>query len=137
MHLTTGHPLAPMSVRRYVGAAITTTMKKIPHFLTLALLALGFAIFSSGCAGTATSASTGEFIDDSVITAKVKTELIRDDFVKARDVNVDTFRGTVQISGFVDSPEQKARAGEIAAQITGVRNVVNNITVKVAEPPRR
>jgi hyperosmotically inducible periplasmic protein len=109
-------------------------MKKFTSLLSLALLALGLAAFTSGCAGTATRASTGEMIDDSVITAKVKTELIRDEFVKARDVNVDTFRGTVQISGFVEREEQKARAGEIAAQTNGVRNVVNNITVKIPEP---
>ena len=111
-------------------------MKKITYFLSLLLLACGLAAFTSGCAGTATRASTGEMIDDSVITAKVKTELIRDEFVKARDVNVDTFRGTVQLSGFVERDEQKQRAGEIARQINGVRDVVNNITVKTQEQPR-
>jgi len=105
-------------------------MKKFTQLLSLAFLLTGIAFISSGCAGTATRASTGEMIDDSVITAKVKTELIRDEFVKARDVNVDTFRGTVQLSGFVEREEQKARAGEIASQINGVQNVVNNITVK-------
>jgi osmotically-inducible protein OsmY len=109
-------------------------MKKLTYFLSLLLLAVGVAAFTSGCAGTATRASTGEMIDDSVITAKVKTELIRDEFVKARDVNVDTFRGTVQLSGFVEREEQKQRAGEIARQINGVRDVVNNITVKAQEP---
>lgn len=108
-------------------------MKKLTYFLSLLLLAVGVAAFTSGCAGTATRASTGEMIDDSVITAKVKTELIRDEFVKARDVNVDTFRGTVQLSGFVEREEQKQRAGEIARQINGVRDVVNNITVKAQE----
>lgn len=111
-------------------------MKKLPYFLSLLVLAFGLAAFTSGCAGTATRASTGEMIDDSVITAKVKTELIRDEFVKARDVNVDTFRGTVQLSGFVERDEQKARAAEIARQVTGVRDVVNNITVKTQEAPR-
>lgn len=109
-------------------------MKKLTYFLSLLLLAVGVAAFTSGCAGTATRASTGEMIDDSVITAKVKTELIRDEFVKARDVNVDTFRGTVQLSGFVEREEQKQRAGEIARQINGVRDVVNNITIKAQEP---
>ena len=112
-------------------------MKKFTRFLSLALLVSGLAFLNFGCAGTDTRASTGEMIDDSVITAKVKTELIRDEFVKARDVNVDTFRGTVQLSGFVERDEQKARAGEIAQQVTGVQNVVNNITVKAAEDPNR
>ncbi|MBA4138279.1 MAG: transporter [Opitutus sp.] len=111
-------------------------MKKLPYFLSLLAIALGLAVFTSGCAGTATRASTGEMIDDSVITAKVKTELIKDEFVKARDVNVDTFRGTVQLSGFVEREDQKARAAEIASQINGVQNVVNNITVKTQEAPR-
>lgn len=109
-------------------------MKKITYLLSLVLLTAGLASFATGCAGTATRASTGEMIDDSVITAKVKTELIRDEFVKARDVNVDTFRGTVQLSGFVEREEQKARAGEIARQVNGVNDVVNNITVKAQEP---
>jgi osmotically-inducible protein OsmY len=116
-------------------------MKNIIRIFSVAFLLSGLALLSTGCAGTATRASTGEMIDDSVITAKVKTELIRDEFVKARDVNVDTFRGTVQLSGFVERDEQKARAGEIAAAVTGVQNVVNNITVKAADvdpnaPPR-
>ncbi|MBI2510661.1 MAG: BON domain-containing protein [Opitutae bacterium] len=114
-------------------------MKPFTRILSAAALAAGLAgsvVLSTGCAGTATRASTGEMIDDSVITAKVKTELIRDEVVKARDINVDTFRGTVQLSGFVETPEQKARAGDIAARVTGVHNVVNNITVKVLPPPR-
>jgi osmotically-inducible protein OsmY len=114
-------------------------MKQIPRILSVAVLAAGLSsltVLSTGCAGTATRASTGEMIDDSVITAKVKTELIRDEMVKARDVNVDTFRGTVQLSGFVETQEQKARAGDIAARVTGVNNVVNNITVKTPQQPR-
>lgn len=114
-------------------------MKSLPRLLSVAILTAGLSglvVFSAGCAGTATRASTGEMIDDSVITAKVKTELIRDEVVKARDINVDTFRGTVQLSGFVETPEQKARAGDIAARVTGVNNVVNNITVKTPQPPR-
>lgn len=114
-------------------------MKQFTRILSISALAAGLSgpiILSTGCAGTATRASTGEMIDDSVITAKVKTELIRDEVVKARDVNVDTFRGTVQLSGFVETREQKARAGDIAARVTGVHNVVNNITVKTPQPPR-
>lgn len=111
-------------------------MKQLPRILSVAVLAAGLSVLSVGCAGTSTRASTGEMIDDSVVTAKVKTELIRDEVVKARDVNVDTFRGTVQLSGFVETPEQKARAGDIASRVTGVHNVVNNITVKTPQQPR-
>lgn len=110
-------------------------MKQLLRILSIAALATGLSVLSVGCAGTATRASTGEMLDDSVVTAKVKTELIRDEAVKARDVNVDTFRGTVQLSGFVETAEQKARAGDIAARVTGVNNVVNNITVKTPQRP--
>ncbi len=83
-----------------------------------------------GCAGTATSSSTGEYIDDSAITAKVKAAMVQDPTVKARDVKVETFKGVVQLSGFVDSQNEKARAEQIAAGVAGVQSVQNNITVK-------
>lgn len=83
-----------------------------------------------GCAGTDTSASTGQYIDDRTLTAKVKTALVRDDEVKARDINVETFKGTVQLTGFVDSREQVNRAGEVARNIEGVRTVQNDLRLK-------
>lgn len=106
-------------------------MKKIlPSLLAAITLASAPLVLSSGCAGTATRESTGEYVDDTATTAKVKTELIRDPVVKARQVEVETFRGTVQLSGFVDTDEQKSRAAEIARTVTGVKEVKNNITVK-------
>jgi hyperosmotically inducible periplasmic protein len=104
--------------------------KAIPSLLLAASLLAAPLLITSGCAGTATRQSTGEFVDDSAITAKVKTELIKDPVVKARQVEVETFKGTVQLSGFVDTDEQKARAAEIARTITGVTEVRNNISVK-------
>ncbi len=99
--------------------------------MSLAILAAaGASVFSTGCASTSTRESTGEYIDNSAITAKVKTALAEDEIVKARQINVDTFRGTVQLSGFVNTSAEKARAGTIAAGIPGVRDVKNNITVK-------
>lgn len=83
-----------------------------------------------GCAGTETSASTGQYIDDRALTAKVKTALVRDDEVKAREINVETFKGTVQLTGFVDSREQVRRAEEIARDIEGVRTVQNDLRLK-------
>lgn len=83
-----------------------------------------------GCAGTETSASTGQYIDDRTLTAKVKTALVRDDEVKARDINVETFKGSVQLTGFVDSREQVNRAGEVARNIEGVRTVQNDLRLK-------
>src|SRR6202035_19516 len=66
---------------------------------------------------------------DTVITAKVKTALIQDPATKARQIEVDTFRGTVQLNGFVDSADEKAAASRVAHSIDGVQNVRNNLTV--------
>lgn len=96
--------------------------------LLLCVAAVGTVL--PGCAGTATRDSTGEFIDDATITTKVKAELVRDETVKARDVKVVTFRGVVQISGFVDTPAQKDRAELLAKGVAGVKSVENNIIVK-------
>lgn len=96
----------------------------------LCLSGLGMVALQSGCAATATKESTGEYIDDSTITTKVKAAFIHDDKVKSFDVSVETFKGIVQLSGFVDTSEQKSRAGEVARGVTGVREVKNNITVK-------
>ncbi len=107
-------------------------MKKSVHILTVLLaVASPVAFFGfSGCAGSSTRESTGEYVDDSAITAKVKAALAKDDGVKAREVNVETFKGTVQLSGFVNSQAEKSRAADIAKGIQGVESVKNNITVK-------
>ena len=102
----------------------------VPTLITILALGGGIATMSSGCAGTATRESTGEYIDDASITAKVKAAYVKDPVVKALQVNVDTFKANVQLSGFVDTAEQKARAEQIAAGITGVAGVKNNITLK-------
>jgi hyperosmotically inducible protein len=83
----------------------------------------------AACAATRTQQSTGEQIDDSVITAKVKAALIEDPTTKAHQVQVDTFRGTVQLNGFVDSADEKAAAARVAHSVNGVQNVRNNLTV--------
>jgi hyperosmotically inducible protein len=93
------------------------------------VLSLGTVAFT-GCAGTSTRESTGEYIDSSAITARVKSALASDEFVRARDVEVETFRSTVQLSGFVDSDAQKDRATEVARSVSGVEEVKNNLIVK-------
>ena len=102
----------------------------VPTLVALLTLGGAAATLSTGCAGTATRESTGEYIDDATITTKVKAAFVKDPVVKAIQVNVDTFKGTVQLSGFVDTSEQKARAEQIARGIMGVSNVTNNITLK-------
>lgn len=107
----------------------------VPTLATILALT-GALAFQTGCAGTATRESTGEYIDDAATTTKVKAAFVKDPLVKALDVNVDTFKGTVQLSGFVDSAEQKARAEEIAKTVQGVTAVKNNLTLKTAASPQ-
>ncbi|HET8905045.1 MAG TPA: BON domain-containing protein [Saccharospirillum sp.] len=95
-----------------------------------AMLAILLLTTVIGCAGSATQESTGEYIDDTWITTKVKASLVDDPDVKAREVNVETFKGVVQLSGFVESEEAMARAVAIAASIEGVKSVRNNMTIK-------
>jgi len=83
-----------------------------------------------GCAGTPTKESTGEYVDDAAITTKVKAALLKDDVVKSFQVQVETFKGVVQLSGFVDNSDQKDAAAKDAAAVPGVSDVKNNITVK-------
>ena len=82
------------------------------------------------CASTRTHESTGEYVDDSVITTKVKTLLANDDFFKSFEISVETFKGTVQLSGFVNSRQAVNKAGEIARGVNGVKSVKNNLIVK-------
>jgi hyperosmotically inducible periplasmic protein len=104
-----------------------TSIRTIAALLALAASA---TLFTSGCAGTPTRRSTGEFVDDATLTTKVKSEFVSDPVVKALDVKVDTFKGNVQLNGFVDTAEEKARAEQIARTITGVVSVQNALTVK-------
>ena len=101
----------------------------LARLLLAALLASG-AAFAGGCAATATRESTGEYIDNTAITAKVKAALASDEVVKAREVSVETFRGTVQLSGFVNTETERERAAQIASSVVGVREVKNNLIVK-------
>ncbi|MDP3668784.1 MAG: BON domain-containing protein [Telluria sp.] len=82
------------------------------------------------CAPTATREGTGEYIDDSLITAKVKTALAADPDVKATEINVETFKGNVQLSGFVNSSENVQKAVELARNVKGVKSVKNDMRVK-------
>jgi hyperosmotically inducible protein len=81
------------------------------------------------CAATRTQQSAGEQIDDSVVTAKVKAALIDDPATKARQIEVDTFRGTVQLNGFVDTAAEKDAATRVAHSVDGVQNVRNNLAI--------
>lgn len=92
------------------------------------LIVLGLGVL--GCAGSETRQSTGEYIDDAAITSKVKSKLLSDDDVSGMAVEVETYKGVVQLSGFVDSDAERRRAEDLAEEVTGVRNVRNDIRVK-------
>jgi hyperosmotically inducible protein len=83
-----------------------------------------------GCAGSATRESTGEYIDDTWITTKVKAALVDDSVVKATEVNVETFKGVVQLSGFVSSKAAMDQAVRVAGDIDGVTAVENDMQIK-------
>ena len=104
-------------------------MKKrniVIHCLVLLMLIATFA----ACAATRTQESTGEFVDDSVITTKVKSLLAQDDFLKSFQISVETYKGIVQLSGFVNSRQAVNRAGEIVRTVQGVKSVKNDLIVK-------
>lgn len=92
--------------------------------------ALALAIVVTGCAGNQYERSTGESVDDSATTGRVKRALSADKTYKYSDVKVTTFKGNVQLSGFVDNNDQKDRAVELAKTVPGVKEVENRITIK-------
>jgi len=83
-----------------------------------------------GCAGNAHKESTGEYVDDSWITSKVKAAFVNDKTLSAAEINVETFKGTVQLSGFVKDPGDVSHAGNVAREIKGVTAVKNDLHVK-------
>jgi hyperosmotically inducible protein len=100
-------------------------------FRSLAVIAmLGGAAAVAACTSTPRQESTGEYIDSAAITTKVKAELIKDPVTKAGQISVETFKDTVQLSGFVDTAQSKARAEQIARNVQGVRAVRNDLVVK-------
>jgi osmotically-inducible protein OsmY len=83
-----------------------------------------------GCASTATRESPGEYLDDSTLTAKVKAAFVHDPVVKAFDVSVQTYKGAVQLSGFVNTVSEKNQAETVARGVRGVKSVTNSLIVK-------
>ena len=92
----------------------------------LVVLITGFA----ACASTSNQEGAGEYVDDSVITTKVKSQLAADDFLKSFEISMETYKGIVQLSGFVDSQKTVNKAGEIARGVQGVKSVENDLNVK-------
>ena len=104
-------------------------LAKSASFLAL-IGALALGGLAAGCASTPTSDSTGQYVDDTVITTKVKNALLADGAVKSSEISVQTVKRVVQLSGFVDTSDQKSAAEKDAAAIPGVKDVKNNLIVK-------
>lgn len=102
---------------------------KLSYRIHLILLGLVLAILSA-CAPSGAHRGTGEYIDDAAITTRVKTAFAADPEVKATEVQVETYKGTVQLSGFVESPESAARAAQLARDVPGVKEVRNSMVVR-------
>ena len=94
------------------------------------LICIGLIVVTLGCASTPTRESTGEYIDDSTITTKVKAAIFNDPSLKVFQINVETFKGEVQLSGSVDSDQIVNKAGEVARGVGGVKSVKNDLIVK-------
>jgi osmotically-inducible protein OsmY len=96
------------------------------------IIALVLAAALAGCSATAHDRSTGQVVDDAALTAKVKQQLIEEDNVNAASVNVTTYRGVVQLSGFVETDEARRRAENAAKDVEGVRSVQNDLRIAPA-----
>ena len=103
-------------------------MKQLKYISTI-ILAVMFATLL-GCASTSKQEGTGEYIDDSVITTKVKAAVFNEPTLKSAEINVETFKGVVQLSGFVNSTADVNKAVEIARGVKGVSSVKNDMRVK-------
>jgi osmotically-inducible protein OsmY len=106
-----------------------TIMSKLNLILRL-LISLVLVVSVAGCAGGKNYESTGEYLDDSAITTKVKTSILANSKLKTLQISVETFKGVVQLSGFVDSSEASTKAANIARTVKGVKMVNNSLIVK-------
>lgn len=100
------------------------TLNRIPMVLATA------ALLAAGCASTSTQESTGQYVDDTAITTKVKAAIFNDPTLKSSEIHVETFKGVVQLSGFVSTPSMMDRAVDRAQSVGGVVSVRNDMHLK-------
>ncbi len=104
---------------------MNSTTRKLSYFFGALALAV-----TLGCASTAKQEGTGEYVDDTVITGKVKAAILNEPTLKSAEVNVETFKGVVQLSGFVSSKEAENKAVAVARTVAGVKSVKDDMRVK-------
>ena len=104
-------------------------MKNLAKYLSALFLAVTL-VFATGCASTSKQEGTGEYVDDSVITSKVRAAIFNEPTLKSAEINVETFKGTVQLSGFVSSQAAINKAVAVARTVGGVTSVKNDMRVK-------
>ena len=106
-------------------------MKNGYVYRTVAVLLVGLALTPlGGCASSATQESSGQYVNDAAITSKVKTKLLEDEHLTAFQIHVETYKGTVMLSGFVNRPSEVRRATRIARSVSGVKEVKNDLILK-------
>ena len=104
-------------------------MKQFGKYLSALFMAV-MLITAVGCASTTKQEGTGEYVDDSVITTKVKAAMLNEPTLKSAEINVETFKGVVQLSGFVSSQAAANKAVEVARSVGGVKSVRNDMRMK-------
>jgi hyperosmotically inducible protein len=115
-----------ISVQLKSGESI---MKQARSYISALFLAVTL-VSVVGCASSTKQEGTGEYIDDSVITTKVKAAVFNEPTLKSAEINVETFKGVVQLSGFVGSQSAVNKAAELARGVAGVRSVKNDMRIK-------
>jgi osmotically-inducible protein OsmY len=103
-------------------------MKQLKYFSALFLSVVLMSFL--GCASTAKQEGTGEYVDDTVITSKVKAAILHESSLKVAEINVETFKGVVQLSGFVSSAADERKAVDVAGGVKGVKSVKNDMRLK-------
>jgi osmotically-inducible protein OsmY len=104
---------------------MTNINRKLATFAGVLLMATAL-----GCASTAKKEGTGEYVDDTVITTKVKTAIFNEPTLKSAEINVETFKGVVQLSGFVSSAAAESTAVAVARRVEGVKSVKDDMRLK-------
>lgn len=104
-------------------------MRQLGKYLSALFLAVTL-VAAVGCASTSKQEGTGEYVDDTVITSKVKAAIFNEPTLKVAEINVETFKGVVQLSGFVSSRSDINKAVEVARGVSGVKSVKNDMRVK-------